>query len=750
MSNFNEINELLLRRKDKILVNTVTFYMNDSTERIKRMVVSAIKNFETYGFKPDKKTIEIMLGMPEDVLAEFYKTSIAAMKLVTGADKVYNPMYPNFPKQVMDADDIELFVNAIFHYFTSGLWKPEYEKDERFPLITSKELKEFSIGSYADVYKISENLLSSKTNISNQDKDDIQKIFSWDYETAKFNMPKEILLKENVGFLAKIAIEHNDADLISEYVKTATDVLRIVTSISDGDVSLAKNCKFKNLTNRERRLVMNLLVGCKNPLEDMFRYRERWLRIAYFVHPFSFKGEKYTKINGCFNTLINGYKPLFFAGKVQKTLNENRISDTTDILASRPGEFARRLSELLRKSSCFDEEQYIIDKFASCVDEVSVPVLLQVKAYFENCLKDKKFDVVFPKGSTAKMWVSKSTNKNKDISQIAINRVIAITKAAIEKQLSAKGYMGKVFIDESLRDVIVPFSQRSASDASKILTRGSRYKISDETKVIRSFIWWTNYMEKYSDGKEYEYRVDIDLSAGYFDEDFNSLGHVSYIRLMDDAFGIVHSGDIVNGGSPNGDGVAEFIDIDIDKFINASKKSRYVIFNIYAYTNQPFSKMNVRFGWMGREDMMSGEIFDPRTVEMFISLKSDNISSMPVIFDLKTREFIWCDMGMGKDGYVKVNDIENRVSTVKILADAFLDIGKTNLYDLIKMNVSSRGFQVMNRADADVIFSLDKTKPTEKRLVYNEETGEMDEIEVELPVEIITPFDIDYIVSNLM
>lgn len=594
MSNFNEINELLLRRKNKVLVNTVTFYMNDSTERIKRMVVSAIKNFETYGFKPDKKTVEIMLGMPEDVLAEFYKTSVAAMKLVTGADKVYNPMYPNFPKQVMDADDIELFVNAIFHYFTSGLWKPEYEKDERFPLITSKELKEFSIGSHDEVFKIAENLLSSKTNISDQDKGDIKKIFDWDYGTAKIRMPKEIPLKENVGFLAKIAFEHNDAELISTYVKTATDVLRVVTAISDGDVSLAKNCKFRNLTNKERRMVMDLLAGIKNPLEDMFRYRERWIRIAHFVHPFSFRGVKYTSLNEAFYTLRNNNKPLFFAGKVQKAFDENRFSDASDILASRPGEFARRLSELLRKASCVDEEQYIVDKFASCVDYISVPVLLQVKAYFENCQKDKKFDVVFPKGSTAKMHVSKATDKNKNISLVSVNRVVAITKTAIEKQLSTKGYMGNVYVDEALKNIIVPFSQRSASDSSKILTRGSKYKISNNAKVIRSFIWWTN---SYRDDGSID-RVDIDLSAALFDEKFDYVGHISYTRLRDNDAGAYHSGDITNGGDPNGNGVAEFLDIDIDKFVNDNKRNRYIIFNVYSFTNQKFFKHEKRKIWL--------------------------------------------------------------------------------------------------------------------------------------------------------
>lgn len=153
---------------------------------------------------------------------------------------------------------------------------------------------------------------------------------------------------------------------------------------------------------------------------------------------------------------------------------------------------------------------------------------------------------------------------------------------------------------------------------------------------------------------------------------------------------------------------------------------------------------------MEREDLISGEIFDPRTVEMFINLKSDNTNAMPVIFDLKEREFIWCDMGLGLTSSVKINRIESHVPTVKIMGDAFADIGKTNLYDLIMMNVNSRGMRVDDKRDADIIFSLDRKKPTESRVVYDDYGKATSVEEFELDVDVVTPFDIDYIVSNLM
>lgn len=43
-------------------------------------------------------------------------------------------MCPNFPQQVAEASDSELFVNAIIHYTSMGSWLPEYEKAPRLPL----------------------------------------------------------------------------------------------------------------------------------------------------------------------------------------------------------------------------------------------------------------------------------------------------------------------------------------------------------------------------------------------------------------------------------------------------------------------------------------------------------------------------------------------------------------------------------------------------------------------------------------
>lgn len=126
------INEILLRRKNKIDITACDYVTNNSE---KAMILSIAKNIESLGYTFSKEVYEVLFTFSKENIENFYKDLMPKLKRLTGADKTYNPMYPNFPQQVMEATDIELYVNAIMHYFTFGEWMPQYAKDERLPLL---------------------------------------------------------------------------------------------------------------------------------------------------------------------------------------------------------------------------------------------------------------------------------------------------------------------------------------------------------------------------------------------------------------------------------------------------------------------------------------------------------------------------------------------------------------------------------------------------------------------------------------
>jgi hypothetical protein len=233
---------------------------------------------------------------------------------------------------------------------------------------------------------------------------------------------------------------------------------------------------------------------------------------------------------------------------------------------------------------------------------------------------------------------------------------------------------------------------RSASKSLKTLVRGSRFKI-PEGDTIRFFTWWKQGIDD---------RIDIDLSAMLFDENFYYLNHISYTNLKSSKFRAYHSGDIVN--APNG--AAEFIDIDIPSFVKHG--GRYIMMQLFAFTEQNFCDMPECFaGWMIRQNPGSGEIFEPKTVENKVDLAAKSKIAIPVILDLVERKVIWCDLSLTKHPEY-YNNVEGNLPATTLMGLSMTSLVKPNLYDLFKLHGEVRGIIVQEIEEADTIFSLDK------------------------------------------
>ncbi len=194
--------------------------------------------------------------------------------------------------------------------------------------------------------------------------------------------PDEIPLKENVALIGKIYVESNPlatADKLQKYFKTATDVLRLITAMSDGDISLATNTKYRSFKRKERRLLLELLDNCGNIQEDMLRYKNRWIRVGERLHPGEYKTGRYDNARLAFDKLRNNEKIQTFNSKVDHNMKDKNFEKAILLLQKRPGELARRLDYLLRT---VDKKNNVINTFKDVANKVSTPVLLQIKRAF--------------------------------------------------------------------------------------------------------------------------------------------------------------------------------------------------------------------------------------------------------------------------------------------------------------------------------------------------------------------------------
>lgn len=727
------MNEILLRRKNKVILGTGTARVAND-----RYITAIMKNIEELGYTFSREVFDVLRTYSVNELTEFYLELKAALMKLVGANVVYMPMYADFPKGVMDAHFSELYINAMVHYWSDGILYPKNHRkrvNDRLPLFDETKVKVLQLGSEADVRQIFDNICMSRTSISKTDREDIAYLF----ETENMKLPDNIPHKENAAYIAALYLQKNPMASVSElrkYIKTATDVLRLVTAMSDGDVSLAENTRYRSFSRRQRRMIMELLSGCPNIEEDMLRYKERWIRIGERIHPSEFDCSRYTleydRAINAFDKLRNNRKIETFAGKVEFDLAYGEYESALAELVKRPGELARRLDQLLRETY----KEPVIRNFASVAEKVSTPVLLQVREHFLHRSEQADVRVFFPKGSLAKCHSEK--NDLPDIDERYCQKVVQICENALVKIYGQREPIGKVYLSEDYRNYVVPFSQRSASKALKTIVRGSRLSMSSQTNAVRAFIWWTNMdkcdFESYDSG-----RIDIDLSAAIFDENWNYMEHVSYTNLKSEKYKACHSGDIVNGGPVDGDGVSEFIDVDVDSVVRYG--ARYVVYQVYSFTSQNYAEMpHAMFGWMERADVNSGEIYEPKTVEQKLDLTAGSTVCIPVIFDCVKREFIWCDMNLSLSGVhtnTGGNNLESNLSGVAAVCYSMVNMKKPDLYDLIALNVMGRGVLVDNREDADIVFDT--------ALYLNNDT-----VENERDKMVITPYDTELFMSEYL
>lgn len=727
------MNEILLRRKNKVILGIGTAKVAND-----RCITTIMKNIEELGYTFSREVFDVLRTYSVNELTEFYLELKAALMKLKGANVVYMPMYADFPKGVMDAHFSELYINAMVHYWLDGILYPKNHRkrvNDRLPLFDETKVKVLQLGSEADVRQIFDNICTSRTSISRTDREDIAYLF----ETENMKLPDNIPHKENAAYISALYLQKNPLARVSglrKYIKTATDVLRLVTAMSDGDVSLAENTRYKSFTRRQRRMIMELLSGCPNIEGDMLRYKERWIRIGERIHPSEFDCSRYTleydRAINAFDKLRNNRKIETFAGKVEFDLAYGEYESALAELVKRPGELARRLDQLLRVA----HKESVIRSFASVAEKVSTPVLLQVREHFLHRAEQADVRVFFPKGSLAKCHSER--NNLPDIDEKYCQEVIRICENALVKIYGQREPMGKVYLSEDYRNYVVPFSQRSASKAMKTIVRGSRLPMDSQTNAVRAFIWWTNMdkcdLESYDDG-----RVDIDLSAAIFDENWNYMEHVSYTNLKSAKYKACHSGDIVNGGPVDGDGVSEFLDVDVDSVVRCG--ARYVVYQVYSFTCQTYADMpHAMFGWMERADVDSGEIYEPKTVEQKLDLTADSMVCIPVIFDCVKREFIWCDMNMSLSGIhanIGGNNLESNLSGVAAVCYSMVNVKKPDLYDLIALNVMGRGVLVDNREDADIVFDTE--------LYLNNDT-----VENERDKMVITPYDTELFMGEYL
>jgi hypothetical protein len=686
-------NEISIRRFRTVLLPTPEL---EGSRVTPVLLATGLKNIEGLGYTFSPALQQACLTLSEGQFFVLYETLIEALKALRGAHVVYKPFYPNFPAQVMEATRVELYLNALVHYWTEGRYLPETKKKERFPLLDNVALTVLEPGDGSELKALFTQLAGSNVALSPQDRDDFTLLlFTWESEALAL-LPESVPQKENLAFIAGLLYEYLGIDaaraFLTPRVSSATDLLRFAVALSGGDLSLAEATRFKPLPRSVRKLILELLETQKNATEDMLRWKGRWVCLGERLHPGEWAA-RFPKTLTAFTVLRRDEPFVTTGGQVERGLASKDIAAALSILRARPGELARRLDHLLRTCQGGDDQGQVIEAFRKVSGKLATPLLLQVRHHFLHREENRaagRLRVFLPKGAVAK--AQGIPNTLPALTEIVCNDIAAICDIALTERFAALPDLGTVYLDPQLKNYPMPFALRSASKALRTVTRGSRLPL-PTGDTLRLFLWWKNGTG----------RTDIDLSAAFFDAAFGYKDVVSYYNLK--SYGGVHSGDIVDAP----EGASEFIDVSVQTL--KKKGVRYVVMTLHSYSQQPFIELPECFaGWMSRQNPGSGEVYEPKTVQDRLDLTADTRVALPLVVDLVAREVIWTDLALPRQPSWN-NNVATTKGGIAVLLRSIVELSRPNLYDLFMLHAQARGQLVDHPGKAQTVFSVKTGTP---------------------------------------
>lgn len=662
----------------------------------KALVATMQANIMKYGYIFDEAALNALSKASRKFIVEMNESLITYFKTIFGDSYEYKPFYKNFPREVMDMSDCELFWNAILHYLTDGDFVPETEELMRpYKMETGKKYTIIKLANEDEFDSIFTKLCSINSSLTPMDK----AIVEWFVNTKRsFKLPNEVPFKETLCLLASLGVEGLP-------VKSVTDVLRIAVHMSGGDISLPAvpkkyktvwgrkqnneerdNFKFGKFIRSERKYILSLLEKSNGDVSEMALKRERWLRLGEVLHPGEYRNQ-FPKAFAIFDTLRN--QKVVTWNSSLKTEMKKGLAHGLSFIKQRPGEFARQLDAILRNN--MKEKNFILSEFTSVADKISNKVLFELATHFEGRNKTTKRSVMI-----------KGKRNRKNISDLAalpqslIEDVQISIYNTLHNKFRKESALGTCWLDPELKKIPLPSNMRDMSLSTKPTIRGARISFDNpEAKVIRAYVHW---LDKTG-------RIDIDLSASLV-TDKGDLYTVSYsnLRLGNDK--VVHSGDVRHRIGP----CAEYIDIDVAKTLAAGY--RYCLVDVRNFDGRSLKEVKPSFGFMEREYPESNNLWYPETVSNAYLLDSERSNTLVCILDLETKEYIMVDIDSNGNTFAS-GDRSKIIETINY----YTQPPKFSLYDLLKLHISARGYEVRDKENAKNVFLFEDYIRTYEKIV---------------------------------
>lgn len=610
------------------------------------------------------------------------------------------PFYRGFPESVKSLSEEEILIDRLIHYAqTYGTGDHEnrhfsiFEKEvEKVPFKESYDLKIYKVvnseRAFKELYNIADTLLMRR-QIMPCDYQFIIEMLDNGYE------PEKIRSKQILCFLIRyIRDQKGDKEAVAFIDKFRSfelnDILRLIGwDNASKDFQSRPNFNKLNMQNKDRKFYTTLIehVATRTNTEDMLDVVEKrkiWKGLLHHIHFKAATTNATAFVNMIFDDTI---KSVY--SEVEELFAEKKIVAAAAVLANNKGSTAvmRSLNRFLCATKS-PEERLEILKIA--LENVNPTAAMQTAiSYLAPDVKG--FNHTFIYNYYGKTITHRDKRENRPILEKSDGIFLA---TQIRESLKFKNTNKKIYIDPKAVNYAMPIWADEINGVG-VMQTGSRMDI-PESKVIRAFVYW-------------ESERDLDLSAFAISRE-KGIKEFSW-RSLSITDGIVFSGDVTDGVK----GGAEYFDIDFDIFSENYKDYDYIVFNVNNYSNHigSFDKFVSRAGFMTRDKISSGEIFEPKTVKSAFDLTVKSRQATMFALDLKNRQIVWINKAPEAGACAGDSDI-----TVYL---KYVDV--TKLFNLKWFFENIAGSITTDPSEADIIVSDDVSLDIEGKTFANIRNG---------------------------
>ena len=484
-------------------------------------------------------------------------------------------------------------------------------------------------------------------------------------------LPVRIPIKETMAIaLARLWTVAPDRGVMVNatrvHLSGATDVLRVVAVLLGGNPELVEPMRLRSIGRGMRRAVLEAIeqLPVEQAIEDMWRHRGLWKRVAERLHPFeyadrlpmatlAFAAVRQTRLDtaalgpavrdeargvATVRLTDDRARVTTWASFVEDRLRAGDARAAAERLGQRPSELLRRVDHLIQVAQARQPDALaaVIGAVEAAAPRGTPAMLLELASHVARRTEPWPRRVFFPSGKVLKAWGA--PDRRPPLRSDAIGAVVALARAELVSRAAARRNFARAVIDRGLVDLVVPIGDQVASSSKVVWPRGSEIEVPELASggPIRLVLHWEDPAGA---------RVDLDLAVALFDADWHHVATCDVANLVVGDRVAVHSGDLTSAPSPLG--ASEFVDLEIARL--RALGARHAVVVVSSKTSIPFDRLTHGFAALMARPA-DGEPFDPRSGARRFDLQGTSAITVPLVIDLEARRLRWLDVHLTRRG----------------------------------------------------------------------------------------------------